>query len=256
MLRLSDNSIWRKLLSILRYRYVLTWVWAYRDLIKNKALNSDGFYSLLDRLNGYIGNNTSDPATPDLTEAMLTRASVQELLDSYPAIREEILDCLDLASPIQGDLFFEDDITNDAKWDKLYIKWYKSPTKLAKARLPKLVKVLEDHKDIRLAMVSILKPDAQIHPHEGPWKGSIRVHLGIDVPNDDRCYISVNGVQHYWRNGEILGFDDTYVHHVRNGSKDLRVILFLDLERKMRTWHGRFLVWFMNRTVARLTARD
>lgn len=256
MLRLSKNSIWHKLLSILRYRYALTWVWAYRDAIKGKVFGGDGFYRLLDRLNVYISNNTLDPATPDVTEAMLSRPSIQGLLDYYPEIRKEILDCVDLATPIQGDLFFEEDITNDAKWDKLYIKWYKSPTKLAKAHMPTLVKVLEDHTDIRLAMVSILKPDARIHPHEGPWKGSIRVHLGIDVPNDERCFISVNGVQHYWENGGILGFDDTYVHHVMNGSKGSRVILFLDLERKMRTWHSRLLVWFMNRTVARLTARE
>lgn len=187
---------------------------------------------------------------------MLQRQSVQDLLNYYPAIREEILAALPLATPIQGDLFFDEDITNDAKWDKLYIKWYKSPTKLAKANMPTLIEVLKDHTDIRLAMVSILKPDAQIHPHEGPWKGSIRVHLGIDVPDDDRCYISVNGRQHYWKNGKILAFDDTYVHHVINGSKDLRVILFLDVERKMRTWHSRLVVWLMNRTVARLTARE
>lgn len=251
----SKDSILKLTLNTLRFRYAFQWVLAYRQ-ITNKILSADTFFDVLDKINVYIAKNSLDPAYSVLTGTMLQRQSVQALLHSYPAIREEILKAIPLATPIQGDLFFEEDITNDAKWDKLYIKWYKSPTKLAKAHLPTLVEVLEDHNDIRLAMVSILKPDAQIHPHEGPWKGSIRVHLGIDVPSDDRCYISVSGRQYYWKNGKILAFDDTFVHHVENGSKDLRVILFLDVERKMRTWHSKFVVWFLNRTLARLTARE
>ena len=222
----------------------------------SKIFSTDIFYRWLDRVNDYVAKNSLDPVQPDLTEAFKERESVKDLLDNFEEVQQELLQAARYATPIQGDMFFEEDITNDGKWHKFILKWYSRPTPNARVQCPKTLGILKRHKDIRLAMVSCLEPQARIEPHEGPWRGSVRVHIGLKTPNRRECYIEVAGTQYYWMDGQVLAFDDTYEHYVWNSTLYPRIILFLDIERKMKTWHSKLLVWFLNRTVARLSARD
>jgi aspartyl/asparaginyl beta-hydroxylase (cupin superfamily) len=80
----------------------------------------------------------------------------------------------------------------------------------------------------------------------------LRYHLGVIIPKDnlDRsCWLRVNadpsdnakhdvafierGERYYWREGKGVMFDDTYLHDAKNASSQVRVILWLDLRRKM-----------------------
>lgn len=81
-------------------------------------------------------------------------------------------------------------------------------------------------------MFSILEPGSKITPHAGPFKGCIRYHLGLNCPKN--AYIKVDGIKYNWKNGKDILFDDTFVHEVNNDSDELRIILFCDIERKMR----------------------
>ena len=54
------------------------------------------------------------------------------------------------------------------------------------------------------------------------------------------------GVKHYWRNGRGVVFDDTNLHEACNESDRARVVLFLDVERKL-PWP---LAWFHRLVVA------
>lgn len=67
-----------------------------------------------------------------------------------------------------------------------------------------------------------------------PYAGSVRYHLGLFTPNDDRCFIEVDGQRHSWRDGEAVIFDETYVHWAENKSDQTRIILFCDIERPMK----------------------
>jgi beta-hydroxylase len=88
---------------------------------------------------------------------------------------------------------------------------------------------------MKTAFFSILAPGVRIPPHRGPWKGFIRYHLGLIVPEPaDRCGIEVGGQEAHWREGESLVFDDTYEHHVWNDTNGTRVVLFLDVVRPCR----------------------
>ena len=40
----------------------------------------------------------------------------------------------------------------------------------------------------------------------------------------------------YWKNGAAVMFDDTFLHDAANESGEVRVVLFLDVARKM-PWH-------------------
>ena len=222
----------------------------------SKIFSTDIFYRWLDRVNDYVANNSLDPVQPNLTDTFKERDSVKELLDNFEEVQQELLLAARYATPIQGDLFFDEDITNDGKWHKFILKWYSRPTPNARIQCPKTLGILERHKDIRLAMVSCLEPNARIEAHEGPWRGSVRVHIGLKPPNRTDCYTMAAGQSVFWQDGQVLAFDDTYEHSVQNNTIYPRIILFLDVERRMKTWHSKFLVWFLNRTVARLSARD
>jgi len=222
----------------------------------SRIFSTDIFYKGLDRINDYIANNSFDPVHANLTETFAKRACVTDLLDNFEEVQQELLQAAQYATPIQGDLFFDEDITKDGKWHKFILKWYSKPTPNARVQCPRTLEILGRHKDIRLAMVSHLEPKARIEAHSGPWRGSVRVHIGLQTPNSKNCFIMVDEQLQFWRDGQVLAFDDTYEHYVTNGTFYPRSILFLDVERKMKTWHSKFVVWLLNRTVARLSARD
>jgi beta-hydroxylase len=215
---------------------------------------SDWFYRLLSRLNNSILLNSADAVSPivDLTY----RQSLKDLMDNFDVVRDETLKALPYSKPIQGDLFFDEDITDDGKWNRIYLKWYSKPSLLAKKLFPQTLAIIEPHKDIRLAMISILEPGAKIKPHCGPWSGSIRVHITLEAPDSPDCFIEIGGYRYSWHTGELLAFNDLYLHMVQNNTDKRRIVLFLDVERKMRNKFWQFVVRFFNSTVARATSRD
>ena len=68
----------------------------------------------------------------------------------------------------------------------------------------------------------------------GPFKGVIRLHIGLHIPPGN-CWLSLDGNKHYWKESEVFAFDDTYLHYGANKTEEDRVILYVDLERKMNT---------------------
>ena len=211
---------------------------------------------VVNRMAGWIRRNSADPVEAELTDTMRNRHCIQDLITNFTVIRKEILDNFNHLTPIEGDLFFERTITDDGKWNKFYLKWYNKPSARARALFPATVDLIQRHPDIHLAMVSCLEPGAVIKPHRGVWNGSVRVHLGIEIPKDRKCYIRVDDRRYRWEEGNILAFDDTYMHLVMNKTDDPRIVLFLDVERRMRTAFHQAIVRGFNKTVARITTRD
>lgn len=219
-------------------------------------LDTPAAQRVVDRINNWISRNSADPILPNLTLPVMERESLRDLMEHFPDIRKEILAALPHASPIQGDMFFGPDITDDGRWDRIYIKWYAPPSVRAREIFPVTTRIIDRHKDLHLAMVSILKPGAKIKPHRGPWCGSIRVHVGVSTPKKEGCRLVIANQTYVWRDGQSLAFDDTYWHQVENDTEEPRIILLLDIERKMEGWWRQAIVRFLNNTVARLTTRD
>lgn len=183
------------------------------------------------------------------------RHCLQDLASNFPAIRKEILRALPLASSIQGDTYFQSDITDDGKWKKIYMKWYAPPPAYAYNLFPHTMRVIDRNPDIRLAMVSKLEPWARIKPHRGVYRGSIRVHVGIQTPNSSDCFISVNHIRYAWRDGEMVCFDDTYEHFVENNTPFPRIVLFLDIDRHMKFSWAQACLRFISDYICPLTTR-
>lgn len=219
-------------------------------------LDYDVTQRALSYVRGWVARNSLDPVKPVLTAEMFDRDFARDLETCFPAVQYELLDHLDMATLIQGDLFFDSSITNDRKWRKIYLKWYKEPSKTARLNFPITTGYLDRHPEIQLAMVSILEPGGIIHPHTGPWNGCIRVHVGLKTPNSPDCFIDVAGQRLTYDDGGFHALDDTYPHHVVNMTTSSRVILFLDVERTMKTRYSQAVVRGFNRTIGRMTSRE
>jgi beta-hydroxylase len=141
-------------------------------------------------------------------------------------------------------------------WKRFYLRWYGDFLPSAQELCPKTVGLLEQVPCVKAAMFALMSPGTKLVKHRDPYAGALRYHLGLITPNSERCRISVDGEPYFWRDGEGVLFDPTFVHHARNETDETRVILFCDVERPMRnrvaTAVNRFLIrHFMTATATR-----
>lgn len=100
------------------------------------------------------------------------------------------------------------------------------------ARCPRTSALLESLPLVRIRehapeiCFSVLAPGTHILPHTGVSNLRVVVHLPLIVPAD--CAIVVGGEAHAWREGEVVVFDDTFVHEAWNRGPSRRVILLMD----------------------------
>lgn len=136
-------------------------------------------------------------------------------------------------------------------WSKFYLKWYGYTHKSAQDLCPNTVKLLSQFKTVNGAMFSLLPPGSQLTRHLDPVACSLRYHLGLITPNDDKCFINIDGQGYSWRDGDALLFDETYIHYAKNDTDKLRLILMCDVDRPMHTL-GSFIN-FLYKNLASLT---
>lgn len=126
-------------------------------------------------------------------------------------------------------------ISQDDRWKTffLYGYGYKMPENCQ--RCPETTRLIEEVPGMTTAFFSILGPGKHIPAHRGPYKGVIRYHLALKVPEPrGHCRIRVGDAYACWAEGESLIFDDTYDHEVWNDTDGERVVLFMDVLRPTR----------------------
>jgi beta-hydroxylase len=85
------------------------------------------------------------------------------------------------------------------------------------------------------AFFSILSPRKHIPDHRGPYKGVLRYHLALMIPEPrESCRIRVDDQFAHWDEGKSLLFDDSYDHEAWNDSDGIRVVLFMDVIRPLK----------------------
>jgi aspartyl/asparaginyl beta-hydroxylase (cupin superfamily) len=134
---------------------------------------------------------------------------------------------------------------------------------------PKTAAILRQIPGVYTAFFSILEPHQYVTPHFGYYKGFLRYHLGVIIPGnnaDKTAWLRVNadkadndqddhsliekGERYYWKNGEGVVFDDTFLHDAANDSDEVRVVLWLDIKRKMPWYldlYNRACLWIVHR---------
>jgi len=161
---------------------------------------------------------------------------LQLLQDNWEMIRDEAL-ALEQLDKIKAAEKNDDAGFNSffkKGWKRFYLKWYEANHPSAAQFCPKTVALLKQVPEVKAAMFTELPPGAKLNPHRDPFAGSLRYHLGLATPNDDRCFINVNTENYSWRDGQGVMFDETYIHWALNDSDQTRIILLCDIERPMK----------------------
>ncbi|HUL80718.1 MAG TPA: aspartyl/asparaginyl beta-hydroxylase domain-containing protein [Gammaproteobacteria bacterium] len=125
-------------------------------------------------------------------------------------------------------------------WKRFYLKWYEDPLPSARALCPRAAELVNTIPSLNAAMYALLPPGARLGAHRDPFATSLRYHLGLVTPNSPDCWIAVDGERYYWKDGEAVIFDETYVHTAENRTPTTRIILLCDIERPLT---NRFLRW-------------
>ena len=126
------------------------------------------------------------------------------------------------------------EITDDDRWKTLFLYGYGFEAKLGVELCPKTAALMRQIPGMTTAMFSILSPRKHILDHRGPYKGVLRYHLGLIVPQDaPACKIRVGEDFRHWEEGKSMVFDDTYNHEVWNDTDETRVVLFVDVLRPL-----------------------
>lgn len=172
---------------------------------------------------------------------------LQVLDDNWEIIRDEALKMAESrrikAAERHDDIGFNSFFKHG--WKRFYLKWYDARHPSAEELCPRTVAILKGLPKVKAAMFAELPPGSKLNKHRDPFAGSLRYHLGLITPNDDRCHIIVDGETYSWRDGESVVFDETYVHEAHNNSEENRIILFCDVERPLKwRWAEAFNRWF------------
>lgn len=82
------------------------------------------------------------------------------------------------------------------------------------------------------ATFSRLGPRARLAPHNSADNLRLRVHVPLVLPDDpSRCTMQVGRDVRSWAPGELLVFDDSFLHLAANRSSQERIVLIVDI------WH-------------------
>jgi len=178
---------------------------------------------------------------------------LEPIRENWQTIRDEALRLFDegyiRAASKYNDLGFNSFFRRG--WKRFYLKWYGDFLPSAETLCPQTAKLLAQIPSVNAAMFTLLPPGSRLGAHRDPYAGSLRYHLGLQTPNAESCNIVVDGEKYFWKDGEAVMFDETFIHTAENNSDVQRLILFCDIERPL----SNRLMRFVNRHIGRAMAR-
>jgi aspartyl/asparaginyl beta-hydroxylase (cupin superfamily) len=183
-----------------------------------------------------IGRLSAVGTEPFLDPAQFAWTALLE--DHYPAIRveaERVLAVRDALPNFQDIAPDQIRLTDDDQWKTFWFVGYGVWDDPNCLRCPTTAAVLRAVPGLTTGFFSILGPGKRLPPHYGPYRGVLRHHLALVVPEPAQaCGIRVGDQVRHWHEGQSLVFDDTYEHEAWNDSDGERVVLFLDIKRPLR----------------------
>ncbi len=96
---------------------------------------------------------------------------------------------------------------------------------------PKTSEILKNIKGINIAGFSLMTPNSKILPHKdstGINSNSLAIHLGLIIPEKNKCNLVVDNEIIYQEENKIIIFDSNFTHYAENNSNKNRVILYID----------------------------
>ena len=177
-------------------------------------------------------------------DALMANSASEELIGNFRDLGEEVW-------------------SEPTKWKTVFFKVGGQMVTENYHLAPRTAKLIEAVPNAYLSFFSVLLPDQHIIRHFGPYKGLTKYHLGIRVPKNNAeksCFMRVNPavcgpvlteenknrleedantttLKYYYKEGEGMFFDDTYLHDSHNYDKhEPRIVLFVDFARPGLPW--------------------
>jgi aspartyl/asparaginyl beta-hydroxylase (cupin superfamily) len=163
---------------------------------------------------------------------------------------EEVLKYRDELPNFQDISIDQSRLSPDNKWKTYFLYGFGYRSDKNCERCPETTKLIEQVPGMKSALFSILAPHKHIPEHRGPYKGLLRYHLGLIVPEPKTaCRIRVGNDFANWEEGKSIIFDDTYMHEVWNDTEGERAVLFMDVVRPLRfpvSVLNKFIIWLVS----------
>lgn len=188
-------------------------------------------YSVIDNVNGVLAANCHDSAILNPGDYEWTSAFRQ----NYEKIRDEFMAYSDRHDiPLHKNINnVSGSIDSQNKWKSLFLRIINKNTAVAKY-FPTTMALI-DSCPCTLAYFSVFEPGTKLRPHVGIYKGVVRYHLALIVPEQwDQCFLKIDNQILNWHEGRDLMFDDMFLHHAENNTTQRRVVLFLDIKRQFK----------------------
>eukprot|EP00933_Yihiella_yeosuensis_P032340 TRINITY_DN25937_c0_g1_i1.p1 TRINITY_DN25937_c0_g1~~TRINITY_DN25937_c0_g1_i1.p1 ORF type:complete len:438 (-),score=81.97 TRINITY_DN25937_c0_g1_i1:146-1459(-) len=157
------------------------------------------------------------------------------LESSYKIILNEVLRVPDKA----WRLHYDGDLVTQGSWTEFLLfdhgKW------LGCEIAPDTCKLLRDVEEVHgeaaefsgafSPQISFLRlmPRTRLRSHTGPTNARLTLHLGLQVPED--AGLSVAQDSRKWVEGEVIAFDDSFLHSAWNNATKVRSVLYVTV------WH-------------------
>lgn len=125
------------------------------------------------------------------------------------------------------------DIGQDEHWKAFPFIVYNHTFRENMDRCPETARLIRELPGCTSAMYSLLHPGKHILPHTGVYKGVLRCLFTLKASDQGNCWIRVNDKKMIFETGKCIYFDETFEHEVKNDSEEIRVVLYLDLYRKL-----------------------
>lgn len=191
---------------------------------------------LLHGLERVVIRSSEVPTTPFLP--LETFSWIPSLEAEWKTIRaelDEVLAYRDELPSFQDISVDQASLTSDDGWKTYFFFGYGFRSEANCRRCPRTAALLEAVPGMTTAFFSIFSPHKRLPPHRGPWRGVLRYHLALLVPEPAAAAgIRVGGEVAHWEEGRSLLFDDGYSHEAWNDTDGVRVVLFADVIRPLR----------------------
>jgi aspartyl/asparaginyl beta-hydroxylase (cupin superfamily) len=155
---------------------------------------------------------------------------VKSMEINFPVIKAEIENFMQSKGTTLRPYFNSDlvDLKKSWKVSEFYF-WSRRDEAMCKY-IPQLNKIFSAIPGFVSAGVSTLSPNTDIKPHFGDTNTTIRVHLGLTIPEPyPTCGIQVGSEEKGWEEGKVLIFCDANKHRAWNHSNSVRYVLIIDI---------------------------
>jgi aspartyl/asparaginyl beta-hydroxylase (cupin superfamily) len=194
----------------------------------------------INMINAFIDLHIGGKRRPVSFDVETTYPSLQELTRRWKEVRAEVdailpyKDCIPRYHEIDGNQkYISSQIDPERSWRTYMFCSVMRRNDANMAKCPKTAEMVARVPNVVNALFSILDPGKSIPAHNGAYRGILRYHLALVVPEVDPPKMRVKDEIHQWKEGGAYLFDDSWQHEVTNHSPGIRVVLILDVLRPL-----------------------